>query len=112
MSDHKEPKAEKEKTKEIHAKGGPAKDGHAHEGEAKKHTPPPVSKSKGHTPMPDGCHAWGCKGKSTQFNFCAEHFDHFKFGLIKKTGEPVPDYERKFEHFLAHKAKRGSQKVA
>ena len=34
-------------------------------------------------------------------------------GLVdKKTGEPVSDYEKKFGHYVAHKAKRGSQKVA
>lgn len=72
----------------------------------------PQSKAKGHTPLPDGCHAWGCKSKSKRFNFCDEHYDHFKFGLIKKTGQPVPDYEKKIEHYLVHKARTGAHKVA
>ncbi len=67
---------------------------------------------KGTGPVPDGCHSWGCKTKANRFNFCDEHYEHFKFGLIKKTGEPVSDYERKFEHFVAHKKKRGAHKVA
>lgn len=58
---------------------------------------------KGGGPLPDGCHAWGCKAQATRFNFCEEHYEHFKFGLIKKTGEPVSDYEKKLGHFLAHK---------
>jgi hypothetical protein len=83
------------------------------EGHAKKtETTTPVGKGKGHNPGPDGCHAWGCKSGAKQFNFCDEHYDHFKFGLIKKTGEQVPDYEKKFGHYMAHKSKRGVHKVA
>jgi len=70
------------------------------------------SKAKGHTPMPDGCNAWGCKAKAKRFSFCEEHYDHFKFGLIKKTGEPVSDYEKKIEHYLAYKARISAQKIA
>ena len=59
------------------------------------------------------CVCGGCKASASRFSFCSEHFDHFKFGLIKKNGEPVPDYEKKFEHFQAWKAKqRGAHKVA
>lgn len=76
------------------------------------HATPPASKTKGHAPMPGGCLSWGCKISATRFNFCDEHYDHFKFGLVKKTGEPVSDFEKKFEHYLAHKTKRGVQKVA
>lgn len=69
-------------------------------------------KGKGPTALPGGCHSWGCKRPEARFNFCAEHYDHFKFGLIKKTGEPVSDYEKKFEQYLAHTTKRGAHKVA
>lgn len=66
--------------------------------------PSPAQKGpKGGGPLPDGCHAWGCKAKAKAFSFCDEHYDHFKFGLIKKTGEPVPDYDKKLGHYLAHK---------
>jgi hypothetical protein len=97
-----------EKTKEIH------KDAPAAEGKKPEHKKPeaPVQKGKGHTPMPGGCHSWGCKAQAKRFNFCEEHYEHFKFGLIKKTGEPVSDYEKKIEHYMAHKAKKGAQKVA
>jgi hypothetical protein len=56
-----------------------------------------------------GCLAQGCKGKEARFNFCDEHFRQFKFGLITKMGEPVLDYEKKFEHYERWKA---AQKVA
>ena len=71
--------------------------------EHKKSAEPAAPKGgKGHTPMPGGCHAWGCKVSAIRFNFCEQHFDHFKFGLIKKTGEPVPDYDKKIEHYQAY----------
>ena len=73
----------------------------------------PHAKSKGHEPLPGSCFSWGCKTRATRFNFCEEHYDHFKFGLVKKTGEPVPDYEKKFEHYTAHRKKSaGSMKKA
>jgi hypothetical protein len=52
----------------------------------------------------------GCKASAHRFNFCSEHFDHFKFGLIKKTGERVSDYEKKLGHFEAFK--KSAQKAA
>jgi hypothetical protein len=58
------------------------------------------------------CTAMGCKHVGTRFNFCEEHYDHFKFGLIKKDGNLVPDYEKKLGHYLAMKAKRSAHKVA
>jgi hypothetical protein len=104
-----------ESTKEIQKPGhGDAKAGHADDakkGEYKK-AEVPASKLKGHSPLPGGCHAWGCKAQAHRFNFCDEHYDHFKFGLIKKTGEPVSDYEKKIEHYMAHKKRTGVQKVA
>ena len=90
------------------AGGAPAGGDHAH----KKAEPSTPSKGKGHTPLPGGCHAWGCKGQAARFNFCDEHFDHFKFGLIKKTGERVPDYEKKIEHYQAHQRGAGSIRKA
>ena len=74
--------------------------------------PDAPTKAKGPTAIAGGCNSWGCKASSTQFNFCAEHFDQFKFGLIKKTGEPVSDHEKKIEHYLAFKAKGKARKVA
>jgi hypothetical protein len=94
------------------SKGSEAKkEGHDHQ--QQHSTPKPESKGKG--PVAGGtgkCVAWSCKKDSKQFDFCVEHYDHFKFGLIKKTGELVPDYEKKFEHYQAYLKRRGVQKVA
>lgn len=78
----------------------------------KKEEAKPQKMAKGHTPMPDHCHSWGCKHKAHRFNFCDEHYEHFKFGLIKKTGEPVSDYEKKFGHYQAYLARQKASKVA
>jgi hypothetical protein len=72
----------------------------------------PASKGKGNSPVPGGCISWGCKAPASQFNFCGDHYDYFKFGLVKKTGEPVSDYEKKFGHYVAYKAKQKAKKVA
>jgi hypothetical protein len=56
------------------------------------------------------CACGGCKASASRFSFCTEHYDHFKFGLIKKTGERVSDYEKKLGHFEAFK--RSAQKAA
>ncbi len=60
---------------------------------------------------PVHCLSSGCKAGIQKFGFCDQHYDHFKFGLIKKTGEPVSDYEKKLEHYKAYVA-RSVQKVA
>ncbi|OFZ22899.1 MAG: hypothetical protein A2X94_14800 [Bdellovibrionales bacterium GWB1_55_8] len=78
--------------------------------EPKKQEQP--KKGKQHEYLPGMCHSWGCKAHSHRFDFCDEHYDQFKFGLIKKSGEPVPDYDKKFEHYNAWKAKRSARKVA
>lgn len=110
-----------EKTKETHVAAGKPAEAKAHEpkaGEAKKseakgQSEPKTTglRSKGHTALPGNCFSWECKAEANRFNFCNEHYEHFKFGLIKKTGEPVPDYEKKIGHYLAYK-KRSAQKVA
>ena len=94
---------------------GEKKPEHAHKpesGAGKSHEGGSSNKGKGPGPMPGGCLSWGCKTETARFNFCGEHYEQFKFGLIKKTGEPVPDFEKKFEHYQAFKAKRSAQKVA
>jgi hypothetical protein len=58
------------------------------------------------------CLAKACKTKPSRFGFCEDHFDQFKFGLLKKSGELVPDHEKKLQHYLDYKAKRGAKHVA
>jgi len=70
--------------------------------------------NSGGAPAPAALHcgAHQCKSKPSKFNFCSEHYEQFKFGLIKKDGEKVSDYDRKFEHFLSYRDKRSAKKVA
>jgi hypothetical protein len=63
-------------------------------------------------PVPDGCHAEGCKSAAKRLDFCDEHFEHFKFGLIKKNGQQVPDYEKKLGHYQDYLASRKMKKSA
>lgn len=51
------------------------------------------------------CTSKGCKTKPAKFGFCLPHFEHFKFGLITKHGEQVPDYDKKFDAFARLKGK-------
>lgn len=73
---------------------------------------PSPQKPKGAGHIEGMCLSASCKTEEKRFGFCEEHYEQFKFGLIKKTGEPVSDYEKKFEHYQAYKAKKGAQKVA
>lgn len=92
--------------KEPHP-GKPAGEGAAHKPAAEA----PAGK-KGHNPLPGGCLAAACKTSVKRFGFCEEHYEQFKFGLLKKTGELVSDHEKKSEHYEAFKAKRRAHKVA
>lgn len=58
------------------------------------------------------CTAQGCKANSKRFEFCAEHFEQFKFGLITKLGKQVSDYEKKFDHYQAYIARTQSGRKA
>ena len=60
----------------------------------------------------DKCVAEGCKTTAKRFSFCDEHYDHFKFGLIKKNGQPVSDYDKKFGHYQAWKERTVARKAA
>lgn len=66
----------------------------------------------GYVPLPGGCKSPYCKIPAKKFDFCEEHFDQFKFGLIKKSGEAVPDYDKKLGHYQAWKSKQRAHKVA
>src|SRR5690606_5416895 len=94
--------------KDISASKPGATPGGPEQQHAPKKAMEPVGKSRRAEPAPGACHSWGCKASAKLFSFCDEHYEHFKFGLIKKTGEPVSDYEKKHEHYLAMIAKRGS----
>ena len=72
----------------------------------------PAHKGKEYIPLPGNCQSWGCKCHAERFSFCEEHYEHFKFGLIKKSGEAVSDYEKKIEHYKVWKAKQSAHRVA
>ena len=50
------------------------------------------------------CKVRGCKKGLSKFGFCAEHFEHFKFGMITKHGAPALDHEKKQDQWVAQKA--------
>lgn len=74
--------------------------------EKKAHAEAPVSA------VAERCVGQGCKASAARFSFCEEHYDHFKFGLIKKTGEPVSDYDKKYGHYVAWKQSTVARKAA
>lgn len=45
------------------------------------------------------CKAEGCNKKHTRAEFCAEHFEWFKAGLINKDGQQVPDFDKKMQAY-------------
>lgn len=47
------------------------------------------------------CKSEGCKAKSTKANFCQEHFEWFKAGLITKEGAKAQDFEKKYYQWVA-----------
>lgn len=61
-------------------------------------------------PVIEKCTAQACKSNGIRFGFCDEHFEQYKFGLINKKGQQVPDYEKKFEHYKAYQQR--AHKVA
>ncbi|MCC7442650.1 MAG: hypothetical protein IT285_13520 [Bdellovibrionales bacterium] len=72
-----------------------------------------VSTAEGGAPAVERCVAEGCKAKSARFSFCPEHYEHFKFGLIRKDGKLADDHEKKLDHFNAMRARQGAtRKVA
>lgn len=68
----------------------------------KKH--PQQQKPQG--PVVSHCKVKGCKHKPSKFEFCGEHFDQFKFGLINKHGEHCQDYDKKLDQYEHYKAKK------
>ena len=58
------------------------------------------------------CGYSGCKDKPHKFSFCHNHYDWFKFGLIRKDGKHAADFDKKLEHFLALQKRQSARKVA
>lgn len=49
------------------------------------------------------CSCEGCNKKADHYNFCTEHYDWFKFGLITKEGKRPTDFDKKYQAFQAHR---------
>jgi hypothetical protein len=50
------------------------------------------------------CKAEGCGKKAEKMDFCAEHFDWFKFGLITKEGKRPVDFDKKYQAYQKRRA--------
>lgn len=53
--------------------------------------------------LPTACKADGCKKKSSKMDFCDEHYDWFKFGLITREGSKPIDFDKKMQSYMKHK---------
>jgi hypothetical protein len=47
-----------------------------------------------------GCTAEGCKKPDTKLNFCNEHYEWYKVGLINKAGQKPKDFDKKYRAFM------------
>ena len=71
-----------------------------------------MKQKKPNAPDAIHCKATGCKKTQARFEFCPTHYDQFKFGLIKKDGEPAADYAKKLSHYEAYQEKQNAPKKA
>lgn len=53
--------------------------------------------------LPTNCKAEGCKKKSDRMDFCAEHYDWFKWGLLTREGKKPLDFDKKYQSFMKNK---------
>jgi hypothetical protein len=76
-----------------------------------KHQQPAADNAPASTvaPITGGkCSAEGCKKNSAKLNFCDEHYDWFKFGLITKAGKKPTDFDKKFTAYQNHRKQRAA----
>lgn len=52
------------------------------------------------------CCSEGCKKKSEKANFCAEHFDWFKAGLITREGARASDFDKKHYQYMSARSRK------
>jgi len=50
------------------------------------------------------CACDGCNKKQELQNFCKEHFDWFKWGMLTKEGKKPVDFDKKYQAFMRNKA--------
>ena len=56
--------------------------------------------------LPGVCLADECKKRSEKANFCMEHFDWFKEGLVTKEGRRPSDFDKKYFDYTRRLAKK------
>ncbi len=66
----------------------------------KQQAPAPVSNV---VSLPNRCSVKDCKKSPSLVNFCPEHYEWFKFGMITKLGEKPVDFDKKYNAFMKHK---------
>lgn len=69
--------------------------------EKKQNAAPPVLNNV--LAMPNRCSVKDCKKSPTLVNFCSEHYEWFKFGMITKNGDKPVDFDKKQQAFMKHK---------
>lgn len=52
--------------------------------------------------MPSKCGCEGCNKRSDLMNFCGEHYEWFKWGLITKEGKRPTDFDKKYQAYTKH----------
>lgn len=76
--------------------------GHEEKAPEKKAAPSPTP-SNNVVSLPHRCAVKDCKKAPQLTNFCQEHYDWFKFGLITKLGEKPIDFDKKHQAYMKHK---------
>ncbi len=74
--------------------------GHDKGHDKKQNVPAPMNNV---VAMPNRCGVKDCKKAPTLVNFCAEHYEWFKFGMITKNGDKPVDFDKKHQAFMKHK---------
>jgi hypothetical protein len=49
------------------------------------------------------CRSEKCSKKEEKMGFCPEHYAWFKAGLLTKTGQKPPDFDKKYQAYVTRK---------
>ena len=50
------------------------------------------------------CCTDGCSKKADLTNFCTEHYDWFKYGLVTREGKRPSDFDKKYQSYMKRRA--------
>ena len=65
----------------------------------------PANRPQNVVSLPTRCLATGCNEKPKRLNFCKEHFQWFKEGLVTRAGTKAKDFDKKYQIFLKRQKK-------